>query len=270
MSHDLCHLLNPALDVAIEAGRQILEIYESGFEVIRKSDQTPVTEADLAASRVIEQGLAALTPSLPVLTEESEVVDPKQRQQWQQFWLVDPLDGTQEFINKTGEFTVNIALIDGDKPILGIVYAPAMGLYYYACRGQGAYKRIATEQPKAIRVREWQGGKVVVACGHSRCGSQLQELLKQFSEYEVISLGSALKSCWVAEGKADIYARFGPTSEWDTAAAQCIVEEAGGSITDTQLEPLCYNCGDDLLNPHFIVCGRGLNLRDYFCNTSAS
>jgi len=270
MNHDLCHLLDPALDVAIEAGRKILEIYESGFEVVRKSDQTPVTEADLAASRIIEEGLAALTPSLPVLTEESEQVDAKQRQQWRQFWLVDPLDGTQEFINKTGEFTVNIALIEDDKPVLGIVYAPAMGLYYYACRGHGAYKRIATEQPRAIRVRQWQGGKVVIACGHSRCGTQLQGLLKQFDEYEVITLGSALKSCWVAEGKADIYARFGPTSEWDTAAAQCIVEEAGGSITDTQLEPLCYNCGDDLLNPHFIVTGQGLNLRNYFCDPSAS
>lgn len=270
MNHDLCHLLDPALDVAIEAGRKILEIYESGFEVVRKSDQTPVTEADFAASRIIEEGLAALTPSLPVLTEESEQVDAKQRQQWRQFWLVDPLDGTQEFINKTGEFTVNIALIEDDKPILGIVYAPAMGLYYYACRGHGAYKRIATEQPRAIQVRQWQGGKVVIACGHSRCGTQLQGLLKQFDEYEVITLGSALKSCWVAEGKADIYARFGPTSEWDTAAAQCIVEEAGGSITDTQLEPLCYNCGDDLLNPHFIVSGQGLNLRNYLCDPSVS
>lgn len=270
MNDDLCHLLDPALDVAIEAGRQILEIYEAGFEVVRKSDQTPVTEADLAASRVIEEGLAALTPSLPVLTEESEGIDSNQRQQWPRFWLVDPLDGTQEFINKTGEFTVNIALIENDKPILGIVYAPAMGLYYYACQGHGAYKRIATEQPRTIKVREWDGGKVVVACGHSRCGSQLQELLKQFDEYEVISLGSALKSCWVAEGKADIYARFGPTSEWDTAAAQCIVEEAGGSITDTLLEPLCYNRGDDLLNPHFIVSGKGLKLRDYFCSSSAS
>jgi len=266
MSHDLCHLLDPALDVAIDAGKKILEIYEAGFEVVRKSDQTPVTKADLAASQIIEQGLAALTPSLPVLTEESEVIDASQRQQWQRFWLVDPLDGTQEFINKTGEFTVNIALIEGDEPVLGIIYAPAMGLYYYACRGHGAYKRSATQQPKLINVREWQGGKVVVACGHSRCGAQLQGLLKQFGEYEVISLGSALKSCWVAEGKADIYARFGPTSEWDTAAAQCIVEEAGGSITDTLLEPLCYNRRDDLLNPHFIVSGQGLNLRDYFCS----
>lgn len=270
MNYDICQLLDPALDVAIEAGRKILEIYESDFEVIKKPDQTPVTEADLAASRIIEEGLAALTPSLPVLTEESEPVDAKQRRKWRQFWLVDPLDGTQEFINKTGEFTVNIALIEDNRPVLGIVYAPAMGLYYYACQGHGAYKRIATEQPRAIQVRRWQGGKVVIACGHSRCGSQLQGLLKQFEEYEVITLGSALKSCWVAEGKADIYARFGPTSEWDTAAAQCIVEEAGGAITDTKFEPLCYNCGEDLLNPHFIVSGQGLNLKDYFCDPSTS
>ncbi len=268
MSDDLSHLLDPALDIAIEAGRQILEHYETGFVVIRKSDQTPVTEADLAASDVIETGLAALTPSLPVLTEESHEIDTRQRRQWQRFWLVDPLDGTQEFINKTGEFTVNIALIDNSRPILGIVYAPAMGLYYYAYRGHGAYKRIATEQPRAIKVRQWDGGKVVVVCGHSRCGSQLQDLLNQFDGYEVISLGSALKSCWVAEGRADIYARFGPTSEWDTAAAQCIVEEAGGAITDTALEPLCYNSGDDMLNPHFIVTGQGLQLRDYFCPSS--
>jgi 3'(2'), 5'-bisphosphate nucleotidase len=250
-------LLRPAIDIAIQAGRRILEIYEAGFSVEHKEDKTPLTEADLAAHEVIDAGLVYLTPDIPVLTEESTNIPFSERSQWQRYWLVDPLDGTREFIDRTGEFTVNIALIDNHQPVLGIVYAPVVGVYYYACRGQGAFKREACNEPQRIFVRPCTLGKVVVAGGrlaHLRGGS-LERFLENLGGYEVISMGSALKSCLVAEGKADVYARLGPTSEWDTAAAQCVVEEAGGRITDTHMQPLRYNTKDELLNPHFFVSG---------------
>lgn len=253
---DPCLLLTPALEIAIDAGRRILEIYESGFHVEQKLDQTPLTEADMAAHRIIDRGLSTLTPDLPVLTEESTSIPYAERSRWQRYWLVDPLDGTREFIRRSGEFTVNIALIDNQEPVLGIIYAPVLGVYYYACRGQGAYKREATSKPQRIQVRRWHGGKVTVVCSSAtHRGKYLQKLLERLGEYEVVTLGSALKSCLVAEGKADLYARLGPTSEWDTAAAQCIVEEAGGLITDTRLRPLRYNTKESLLNPHFLVFG---------------
>jgi len=253
---DPCMLLNPALDIAIEAGRAILEIYESGFQVESKQDNTPLTEADLAAHEIIENGLRKFTPDLPVITEESGKIPFEERKQWHRYWLVDPLDGTREFIRRSGEFTVNVALIENQEPVLGIVYAPVLGTYYYACRGQGAYKRVATGQPTPIHARRWDGGKATVVCSSAtHKGKHLQSLLDNLGDYEVVCLGSALKSCLVAEGKADIYARLGPTSEWDTAAAQCIVEEAGGQITDTHMQPLRYNTKKSLLNPHFLVFG---------------
>lgn len=262
---DPCLLLTPALEIAIDAGRAILEIYEGGFQVESKADNTPLTEADLAAHTIIEDGLRALTPDLPVLTEESAAIPFAERRQWGRYWLVDPLDGTREFISRSGEFTVNIALVEDNEAVLGIIYAPVLGVYYYACRGQGAYKREATNEPQSIRVRRWDGGKATVVCSSAtHSGKFLQNLLDNIGDYDVVCLGSALKSCLVAEGKADIYARLGPTSEWDTAAAQCIVEEAGGQITDTQMQPLRYNTKDSLLNPHFLVFGEtGQDWSDY-------
>ena len=141
-SCDPCILLTPALEIAISAGRRILEIYEEGFHVIAKDDNTPLTEADMAAHQIIETGLRELSPELPVLTEESASIDFAERGQWQRYWLIDPLDGTREFIERSGEFSVNIALIDNHEPVLGIIYAPVLGVYYYACRGQGAYKPV--------------------------------------------------------------------------------------------------------------------------------
>lgn len=253
---DPCLLLTPALEIGIEAGRAILEIYEGGFQVEEKADHTPLTEADLAAHQIIEEGLQALTPDLPVITEESASIPFEERRKWKRYWLVDPLDGTREFIRRSGEFTVNIALVEDNEAVLGIIYAPVLGIYYYACRGQGAYKREATNEPKPLQVRRWDGGKATVVCSSAtHSGKFLQKFLDNIGEHDVVCLGSALKSCLVAEGKADIYARLGPTSEWDTAAAQCIVEEAGGQITDTQMRPLRYNTKDSLLNPHFLVFG---------------
>lgn len=252
---DPCELLHVAIDVAISAGRRILEIYERGYSVERKDDATPLTEADMAAHAIIDDGFAEHTPDLPVLSEESAHIPFEQRATWQRYWLVDPLDGTREFIKRNGEFTVNIALIDGHEAVLGVVYAPVLGVYYYACRGQGACKREGVSPPVPIHTRRRSIGPVTVAGSRSHRGDSLERFLANLGDYETVIMGSALKSCLVAEGKADVYARLGPTSEWDTAAAQCIVEEAGGRITDTAMRPLRYNTKEELLNPHFFAFG---------------
>jgi 3'(2'), 5'-bisphosphate nucleotidase len=190
-----------------------------------------------------------------VLSEEGREIPYEERKTWERVWIIDPLDGTKEFIKHNGEFTVNIALIDGHQPILGVVYAPVVGSLYYAARGLGAFKRTGLDEPVRIRVREKCPDKIVIAGSRSHQTPAFKEFIAQLDNYEIIRMGSALKSCLVAEGRADIYARLGPTSEWDTAAAQCIVEEAGGRMTDTAMRPLRYNTKDELLNPHFIVFG---------------
>lgn len=232
-----------------------MEIYDRGFEVSEKADSTPLTEADLAAHHEIMDGLSALTPEVPVLSEESKPKSYVERSKWLQYWLVDPLDGTREFIKRNGEFTVNIALIEEQEPVMGVVYAPVVGCLYYAARGLGAFKRVELDDPVPIQVRSQCPDKVIIAGSRSHQSPAFKKFVAQLPGYEVISMGSSLKSCLVAEGTADIYARLGPTSEWDTAAAQCVVEEAGGQITDTQMKPLRYNTKDELLNPHFFVFG---------------
>ena len=261
---DLKELLDPVIQVAYQAGKVIMEVYDSGYSIEQKSDLTPVTEADMAANKIIEASLKELTPHLPILTEESKPTSFAERQKWLRYWLIDPLDGTREFIKRNGEFTINIALIDGNESVLGVVYAPVIGVLYYAAKGQGAFKQDSTNQPKAIHVRENCGTKTIVACGRSQPTEEMQAFIANLGEYEIIRVGSALKSCMVAEGTADLYARLGPTSEWDTAAAQCIVEEAGGAITDTSMNRLKYNTKDNLLNPHFFVVGdRSIKWSDY-------
>ena len=253
---DPCDLLAPALEIAIEAGRRILEVYQSGFHVEQKGDSTPVTEADMAANWIIQQGLSRLTPHIPVLTEESACIAFEERSTWRRYWLADPMDGTREFIKRSGEFSVNIALIDSQKPVLGVVYAPILGYYFYACHGQGAYKREGTGLPQRIRTRQLQGDRVIVATTERACRNpDFARFLANLGEYEIVPMGSVLKACLVAEGRADIYVSLGTTSEWDTAAAQVILEEAGGHLTDTRMQPLRYNCKSELANPHFFAYG---------------
>lgn len=255
VDHDLKELLSPVIQTAYQAGKVIMEVYESGFSVEEKSDHTPVTEADMAANNIIVKSLKELTPHLPILTEEAVPTPFSERQTWPRYWLIDPLDGTREFIKRNGEFTVNIALIDGHEPVMGVIYAPVIGVLYYAAKGQGAYKQKSLDDPKAIHVREKTTGKTIVTCGRSHPSEEIENFIMNIGEHDILRVGSALKSCLVAEGKADLYPRLGPTSEWDTAAAQCIVEEAGGAITDTKMQRLRYNTKDDLLNPHFFVAG---------------
>ncbi len=254
-------LIDDIIELAIVAGHRILEIYNTDFGVEQKSDNTPLTAADMAAHHIIIEGLGRLTPDIPVLSEESATIPFEKRSRWQRYWLVDPLDGTREFVKRNGEFTVNIALIDNHESVLGVVYAPVTGVTYYAARGMGAFKKtpgnISNNGSKtiAIHTRRKTTGNTVIASSRSHCGGSLETFLQKVSDYEIISMGSSLKSCLVAEGHADIYPRLGPTSEWDTAAAQCVVEEAGGRITKTDMQPLRYNTKDELLNPYFLVIG---------------
>lgn len=250
-------LLGPTVELARAAGREILEVYAQDFSVEHKDDRSPLTAADMAAHHIIVAGLQALTPGLPILSEEEAAIPYAERSRWSLYWLVDPLDGTREFIKRNGEFTVNIALINDHRPILGVIYVPVSGVCYYACRGAGAYRQAPGDAPQAIRARPWQGGHITVAGSRSHRDERFDRFLAQFEDHSIISMGSSLKSCLVAEGKADIYVRLGPTSEWDTAAAQCIVEEAGGKLLDTAMQPLRYNTKESLLNPFFIVCGDG-------------
>jgi len=248
-------ILNEVKELAIKAGEVILKIYDTDFEVKQKEDNTPLTKADMAAHDIIEEGLLQLSPGVPVLSEESAHIDYKERKTWREYWLVDPLDGTKEFVKRNGEFTVNIAYIRDGYPVMGFIYAPVLRLTYYACQGKGAFMQQANKEIKQIHTRKMDLSNLVVAGSRSHAGSSLQRFMTQFENHEIISMGSSLKSCLVAQGDADIYPRFGPTSEWDTAAAQCIVEEAGGKLLNLHLERLRYNSKPSLLNPHFVVLG---------------
>jgi 3'(2'), 5'-bisphosphate nucleotidase len=256
MTHyDLKTLLDGAVTLSKQAGERIMTIYNRDFSIVRKDDNSPLTEADMAAHAVIDDGLEALTPDYPLLSEESATIPFEDRARWEYYWLVDPLDGTREFIKHNGEFTVNIALVHQHRASLGVVYAPALCLCYYAAQGLGAFKQEGDKPALPIHVQSPRRAKLVVAGSRSHRGESLDRFLENIGDYDLLSMGSALKSCLVAEGAADIYPRLGPTSEWDTAAAHCIVTEAGGRLTNMQMQDLPYNTKEDLLNPHFFVFG---------------
>lgn len=248
-------LLEDVIHIAKDAAARILEIYDTDFSVAHKDDLSPLTAADMAAHRTIIQGLKALTPEIPILSEESTEIDFSTRGNWQRYWLVDPLDGTREFVKRNGEFTVNIALIDNHSCMLGVVLVPVTGTCYYAAQDHGAFKSAPEQPEQAIHCRPVQQNNLAIAGSRSHGSEKLQRFLEQLDNAEIVTIGSSLKSCLVAEGVVDLYPRFGPTSEWDTAAAQCVVEQAGGLVTDMQLQPLRYNTKDSLLNPSFLVIG---------------
>jgi len=255
MSINISDLLQPTIVIAENAAAEILKIYRSDFDYQQKSDNTPLTAADLAAHKLIAESLTNLTPDIPILSEEDAGIPYETRKNWDTYWLVDPLDGTREFIKRNGEFTVNIALIKKQLPVLGVIHVPVSGNCYYAVKNSGAFKLEKNGQPQPLNVRKASASSIHVAGSRSHLDNSLDTFLSNLKQYEITKMGSSLKSCLVAEGKVDIYPRLGPTSEWDTAAAQCIVEEAGGFITTTDLKPLRYNTKDSLLNPHFLVFG---------------
>jgi len=250
--------------LARQAGEAILEVYGTDFDVERKADASPLTEADLAAHRVIADGLSERYPEIPILSEESTERDSYEvRRHWTRFWMVDPLDGTKEFIKRNGQFTVNIALMENCRPRAGVVYAPVLDLLYYGELGQGAFKkegagaaqRLTAASPNASPNN---GDRLVIAGSLSHPTPEMDAFIAEsrtkYKEVEFVAMGSSLKICMVADGRADVYPRFGPTMEWDTAAAHAIASAAGRKVLrHGSDQELSYN-KPDLYNDWFLVC----------------
>ena len=266
---------------AKRAGLAILDVYDSDFAVEQKEDKSPLTLADKKSNEIIEnvleQTVTVNNSTVPILSEEGKEISYEDRKNWEYFWLVDPLDGTKEFVKRNGEFTVNIALIHKQKPVLGIIYIPVKDVFYFAAKDFGTYKlensEILTDdlsikqlmdKSQKLPLDNDSKTSITVIGSRSHTSEEFSEFVERLNEkyenVEFISSGSSLKLCLVAEGKADFYPRFGPTMEWDTAAGQAIVEQAEGTVIDTQTnEPLSYN-KSNLLNPFFIVSRQGISL----------
>ncbi|PDH34629.1 MAG: 3'(2'),5'-bisphosphate nucleotidase [OM182 bacterium MED-G28] len=253
--------LDTLLRIAKTAGNAILSVYRRAgdIDVTIKDDNSPLTEADRDAHEIIIAELKRFTPSIPILSEESDGISVDERLSWSRYWLVDPLDGTKEFIKRNGEFTVNIALINNGAPELGIVHVPVTNISYLGKTGVGAWKVAATGEADAISITNFDlnPGQVRIVASRSHSGDLLDQLINtmeaELGKAEVVSMGSSLKICLLAEGKADIYPRLAPTSEWDTAAAHAVLAAAGGDIVDTEFQALRYNQKESMLNPHFIA-----------------
>lgn len=252
-------LLQLAKDAAREAGEAVLAIYDKGsYDEYQKSDDSPVTSADYLANDIINKRLQEATPDIPILSEENKHAGLHERKHWDRYWLIDPIDGTQEFIARSGDFAINIALIENNAPTIGVIFWPPGQTLYYAVKGQGAYKQSPDEE-KRIHVRQLDDpheSVVMIAISRRQSRHKVISKLSARRVYQTLPLGScSLKSCFIAEGKADVFMRLGVTGEWDTGASQCIVEEAGGSILAATFEPLTYNQRHSLENPDFIVLG---------------
>lgn len=248
------YLLHAVISLACEAGEAIMAVYRGGDAgEIRKADDSPLTLADLVSQRTIVAGLTRLTPECPIISEEATDIPYVERNAWTRYWLVDPLDGTKEFIKRNGEFTVNIALIENGAPILGVVYAPALDRCYFAMRGAGAFVQCGASAAQPIRAKQQMTGEPVkVIASRSHNDERTVALLERLGDFQCVSMGSSLKLCMVAEGVAHFYPRFGPTMEWDTAAAHIVVNEAGGVVCDSSGSELMYN-KQDMHNPEFFV-----------------
>jgi 3'(2'), 5'-bisphosphate nucleotidase len=264
----MTELLNIAIKAALQAGKEILEVYRSGnFQISEKADASPLTLADRRAHQVIKELLSVF--NLPILSEEGKAIPYQERKNWEIFWIVDPLDGTKEFIKRNGEFTVNIALVKGNRPILGVVYAPALGELYYASETSGSVKVHVKDdgtlgEPEVLNPERTAADRdyIVVVASRSHMSEETKAFIEKISskkEVKTVSKGSSLKLCLVAEGEADVYPRFAPTMEWDTAAGQAVVEFSGGKVLDTEGNPLRYN-KENLLNPYFIALRKGYEL----------
>lgn len=255
MTPPLTELIDPVREIARRAGARIMAIYGTDFDVEHKADDSPLTAADRASHEAIVAGLEALTPDIPVWSEESATIPWEERRTWPRFWLVDPLDGTKEFVKRNGEFTVNIALVEGHAPVLGVVGVPARGEEYYGHDGGGAFHALDGAAPRPIRVDRPARSPLRVVGSRSHRGASLDAFLASVGPHEMVPMGSSLKLCLVAAGRADVYPRLGPTSEWDTAAAHAVVEAAGGHVTDVDGKRLRYNAKPGVLNPYFLVFG---------------
>jgi len=242
-------------EIAAAAAQRAMRLFQTRLKVSRKTDGTPVTQADLDVHLHIRDALSSCS-RLPVLSEEAAPPPFRERGKWPRYWLIDPIDGTREFISGRPEFTVNIALIEGHAPVLGVIHAPATGACYYAARGLGAREQDRVRPPRRIETRRAREAKLRIACSRNRRNRRLNAFLRGLKAGARIEpMGSSLKACLVASGRADLYPQFGKTCEWDTAAAQCILEEAGGRLVDFRLRPLRYNTQPSLENPPFLALG---------------
>jgi 3'(2'), 5'-bisphosphate nucleotidase len=249
---DLAALAEALMPIADSAGEAVMKVYDGAFAVQRKDDNSPLTLADLESQRVIMDGLKAITPDIPILSEESAAAPWAERQCWRELWIVDPLDGTREFVKRNGEFTINIALIVEHEPLLGIVSAPAQRLTYWGMAGGGAFMSARGEAARRIHTAAPQRPLRVVG-SRSHMSPQTADYLARLPPHVVAGVGSSLKFCLLAEGKAELYPRFGPTSEWDTAAGQAVLEAAGGHVTRMDGHRLRYNCRESVINGDFVA-----------------
>ena len=246
-------LITSAVEIAKEAGKAIIKIYNSDFDYQLKEDLSPITAADNLAHEIITEKLKTLTPKIPILSEENCDIPFEIRSQWTQYWLVDPLDGTKEFINRNGEFTVNIALIDNNTPTLGIINVPVTNEAYWGSKVNGSFCSDENGDVKQIQVSEKYHNRIRIVASRSHPSEMLTSFLDRIVDYDILEVGSSIKFCLIASGQADCYPRFGPTSEWDTAAGEAIVRFAGGDVFTTNGLPTTYNLKDSYLNPNFIV-----------------
>ncbi len=252
-------MLNEVLAIARRAGEAILDVYNAAddLQIQSKADDSPLTIADERSNEIIVAGLRALDTSIPIVSEESPLPTFVERAQWQRFWLVDPLDGTKEFIKRNGEFTVNIALIENNAPVLGVVLAPAIETAYLGAVGIGAFREKGPAPRESISVRSLGDSSITVIGSRSHGAEALDALLadlrQRFADVQMSNMGSSLKFCRVAEGAADLYPRLTPVCEWDAAAAHAVLRAAGGEVFNLDLQPLRYNTKEDLLVPQFVA-----------------
>ena len=247
------------VNISVDAGEVILNYYNENVDVIYKDDESPLTKADLASHKIITDSIKKITPDIPILSEE-EFIDWKIRKKWKKYWLIDPLDGTKEFIKKNDEFTVNIALIENNRPILGVIYTPALNELFYSIKNFGSYKILTKKKlntlkdAKRISINKNKSNQVKIVGSRSHSNPILEKWVnKNFNEFDILQKGSSLKFCLIAEGSADIYPRFGPTSEWDIAAGHIILEEAGGKLKSIDNKEILYNEKENILNPDFFA-----------------
>ncbi|MFC0308771.1 3'(2'),5'-bisphosphate nucleotidase CysQ [Gallibacterium trehalosifermentans] len=253
----LSTLLEQALQIAYQAGDQLKTFYQQKVNIKIKADETPVTEADLAVSRYLIQALTELDPSIPVLSEENCAIPLAERQNWQRYWLIDPLDGTQQFIDRTDQFSVLIALVEQQRPVIGIIHAPVLNQTFYAVKGQGAFFRQGDTISSLNSQHSFSPDRpITIAIGKSTNKNKVLAQLNPKFHYQFLTYGSSgLKSTLVARQQCDCYIRLGDTGEWDTAAAELILQESGGDIFTLKQQPLTYNQRETFVNPHFIMVG---------------
>ena len=249
-------LIEQLIEISKEAGKAILEVYNTNFDYQIKEDLSPLTKADTLSNQIICERIKALTPEIPILSEENSNIPFDVRTLWKQYWLIDPLDGTKEFIKRNGEFTVNIALIENNAPIIGIIHVPVSNETYWGSSINGSFYIKENNQKERLCVEKDNRSLVRIVASRSHPSKMLDSFLEVTGDYKIITKGSSLKFCLIANAKADIYPRFGPTSEWDTAAGQAIVQFAGGSLITIDGKPLEYNLTESYLNPYFIVASR--------------